>query len=358
MTFRPLVSLLIPCYNVEDYLQDCLDSALGQDYRELEIICVDDGSTDKTNQILKYNQALDSRIVIIEKNNSGYGASMNIGLRRATGKYVAILESDDKLKSDAISAMVELAEHYNAPMVKANFYLYYSTDSERLVKKELIHGSSPQLVHPEDFIDVFFYMPSIWSALYNRSFLEDNKIAFLETPGASYQDTSFAFKVCAKASSIVLSPEAYLLYRQDNSSSSIHSKSKAFAICAEFKELECFLHENNLYDDLVTLETRYKYDCYIWNLWRLDDKQRTGFVDYIERELRKDLSLKHIDFSIYLPWNQVYLLHILKNKKSFLKWADRTSGKTTVFSDALRYLKYGGPRLLVRRLEALFHPHQ
>ena len=89
------VSIIVPTYNVEQYLAECMDSITGQTLRELEIICVNDGSTDGSLNILKKYAASDDRIIIIDKKNEGYGRAMNDGLDRASGEYVGIVEPDD-----------------------------------------------------------------------------------------------------------------------------------------------------------------------------------------------------------------------------------------------------------------------
>ena len=92
---RPKVSVLVPVYNVEKYVGMCLDSLLCQTLKDMEIICIDDGSTDNSSAILAEYAKRDSRIIIITKENTGYGASMNLGLSRAKGEYIGIVESDD-----------------------------------------------------------------------------------------------------------------------------------------------------------------------------------------------------------------------------------------------------------------------
>ena len=92
---RPLITILVPCYNVEKYVDECLSSIQKQTYDNLEVLCINDGSTDNTLNILRKYEASDNRFHIINKSNSGYGASMNIGLNKASGDYIGIVESDD-----------------------------------------------------------------------------------------------------------------------------------------------------------------------------------------------------------------------------------------------------------------------
>ena len=94
-TKQPKVSILVPCYNVEKYLKQCLDSIVNQTLQDIEIICINDGSTDSTLDIIKQYAKNDDRFVVIDKQNEGYGKSMNRGLDAATGEYIGIVESDD-----------------------------------------------------------------------------------------------------------------------------------------------------------------------------------------------------------------------------------------------------------------------
>ena len=118
----PAVSVLIPCFNVERYLRECLDSVVNQTLRDLEIICVNDGSTDATPDILREYAARDSRILLIDKQNSGYGDSMNRALDAASGDYIGIVESDDRADPAMFETLHDLAVKFDCDLVKSNFY--------------------------------------------------------------------------------------------------------------------------------------------------------------------------------------------------------------------------------------------
>lgn len=126
----PAISLLIPIYNVEKYLRECLDSVLAQSFTDFEAICINDGSTDSSRAIVQEYLDADSRFRVIDKANSGYGASMNQGLDAATGEYVAMLESDDAFTPDALEVLHDLATTHNAQAVKADFWFYWSQNEK------------------------------------------------------------------------------------------------------------------------------------------------------------------------------------------------------------------------------------
>lgn len=130
---QPLVSVLVPICNVEKYLDECLSSLQKQTLKDIEIICINDGSTDSSLDIINKFASEDPRFVVIDKPNSGYGDSMNRGLETAKGKYISILESDDFLDADALEYMAAEAESRQVEVFKCNFWLYWS-------KSDASHG--------------------------------------------------------------------------------------------------------------------------------------------------------------------------------------------------------------------------
>lgn len=118
------VSIIIPVYNVEEYLVECMDSVTGQTLNDIEIICVNDGSTDSSLQILKKYRKKDERIILIDKENGGYGQAMNRGFEKASGEYVGIVEPDDYVPLNMYEELYEKASKYELDFVKADFYRF------------------------------------------------------------------------------------------------------------------------------------------------------------------------------------------------------------------------------------------
>ena len=185
-----------------------MDSLINQTLEDIEILCINDGSTDKTPQILDEYLFKDKRIKVINKANSGYGATMNVGLDNATGDYIGILEPDDFVKNTMFEDLYNLAEKNNSDMIKSDFY-YYTTLNKSARQAGLIKKKNTnKILSVKDDIFMLKLPPSIWSAIYKRSFLNENNIRFLETAGASFQDTSFAFKTLATAEKLMFTPTA------------------------------------------------------------------------------------------------------------------------------------------------------
>lgn len=142
------VSILVPIYNVEKYLEKCLDSLISQTLRNIEIICINDGSTDNSFSIIKNYAARDNRIIIINKKNTGYGDSMNQGLSKAKGEYIGIVESDDFVDKKMYEDLYNIALKYCADIVKSSFYEYWETPEKKvysnLFKSNFINSNTEE----------------------------------------------------------------------------------------------------------------------------------------------------------------------------------------------------------------------
>ena len=121
---EPKISVLVPIYNVKQYLAECIDSIIMQTLTNIEIILLDDGSTDGSAEICDEYAQKDQRIKVIHKPNSGYGATMNIGLDNARGKYVGIVESDDYIRPEMYEEQYKLAEKEYLDFLKADFRIF------------------------------------------------------------------------------------------------------------------------------------------------------------------------------------------------------------------------------------------
>ena len=289
----PKISVLVPIFNVEKYLRECLDSVVNQTFRDLEIICINDGSTDGSLAIIEEYAQRDPRVVIIDKPNSGYGDSMNRGLERATGEYIAIVESDDWVEPDMFEKLHALAEANGVEVVKSEFYSYY-TDPKKQgldgVKSGLIRDDETgRVIDPHHNVHIFFQQPSIWTAIYRRDFLLEHDIRFLPTPGASYQDTAFNFKVWASATRIFLTRDAYLHYRRDSEGSSVNDPGKTFCVSDEYAEIERYLRERfDEPSEMLKLMRMCRWNGYDWNIARLNAKLAADFIRYASAQYRAE----------------------------------------------------------------------
>lgn len=283
---KPDISVIVPVYNVENYLSCCINSLLTQSYENIEIICVNDGSTDSSLEILKDFQRKDERIVIISKENAGYGDTINCGLREARGTYVGIVESDDFAEPDMYEKLYKCAEQYHADIVKANFNDYFTASGEKRFHEYLVGQQYDTLIEQDK--SLILLGPVIWAGLYRKSFLQNNNIWLLDTAGASYQDTSFSFKVFLCAQRVVFLKDAVINYRNDRDDSSVNSNEKVFCICNEVEECKRFMTQRMADLSMIPLFVRNKFYRYKWNLDRLHGTNKIKFFEYMHHDFLKD----------------------------------------------------------------------
>ncbi|MDO4241939.1 MAG: glycosyltransferase family 2 protein [Microbacteriaceae bacterium] len=318
-TKKPAVSVLVPIYNVEQYLEKCLESLKNQTFQDAEFLCINDGSTDGSKAIIERFIATDPRFKLIDKPNSGYGASMNRGLKEAAGDYIAILESDDFMVPNALAELYATAIAQEADVVKANFYFYWSQPAERSERFEVVPaGLAGKVVQPQGVADIFYAKPSIWSAMYSRAFLAEKGIDFLETPGASFQDLSFTFKVYAEAERAAFIDTPIVHYRQDNENSSVNSPGKVEAVFVEYDEISAWLkkHPN---PELETIKTKMLYDAVIWNYERVAPEYKTEVLSRAADVFEREQADGHIDVRLFEPWKLAGLRTILLDPEEYHK---------------------------------------
>lgn len=208
------VSVIVPVYNTSDYLKDCLNSVTGQSLKNIEIICVNDGSTDKSAEILKEYAENDSRIKVITQINKGASAARNTGLNVAAGEYIAFIDSDDKIDSDAYETSYQKAKEKSADI--------------------LMFGEKSFSVKAETYLDGFNSLDTpgammLWNKIYKRSFLLENDFHLLES-AKCYNDECFNSVVLPKALRVVYIPDRFYSYRKNRTGSiqtSANAKLKA-----------------------------------------------------------------------------------------------------------------------------------
>ena len=223
---NPKVSIVIPCYNVEKYLKQCLESVVNQTLKEIEIICVNDGSKDSTLSLIQEFANTDDRIKVISQENGGYGKAMNNGFSNATGEYIGIVESDDFVDPDMFEKLYIEAAKNDLDVVKSSFYFYWGKQDKSIkyritnkINRNKVFCPAKDFKNPEDITDYFSIFPSIWSAIYKNSFIKENNIKFLETPGASLQYTRYNFEVYSRAEKSELYEKFVLHHNRDNEES-------------------------------------------------------------------------------------------------------------------------------------------
>lgn len=230
---EPLISIIIPVYNVEEYLPKCLGSVLSQTYKNIEIICVNDGSTDGSEEILRSYSERDNRIVVISKLNEGGSIARNCGLDKAKGDYIMFVDSDDWIEKNtcevAINTLLkykvdvvlwDYIREFNNKSLTKNIYntnIYFDTQSVKTkLHRRMIGIYGDELSHPEKADAIC----TIWGKLYKRSCIYDKNIRFFDIREiGSYEDGLFNMQVFENINSAIYIHKYLYHYRKDNANS-------------------------------------------------------------------------------------------------------------------------------------------
>lgn len=283
----PKVSVIIPIYGVEKYLRQCLDSVVSQSLRDIEIILVDDGSKDSCPTICDEYAKKDKRIVVIHKKNTGYGHSINMGIAKAKGNYIGIVEADDWVDSNMFEQLYQKATEVEADFVKSNFYKYSGKKNTNEISNIVPREVANITFEPVTNNTVMNKGPSIWAAIYKKEFLIKNNIKLLETPGASYQDTGFHIKTFFSAKKAYFFDKAFYHYRVDNEGSSVKDTNKIFCVCDEWSEIIRWAKENETYNQISGLLCALEYNTYIWNFKRLSGEIQWQFLKRFSMDFKE-----------------------------------------------------------------------
>ena len=247
----PKLSIIIPVYNVEKYLPKCLESILKQPFKDLEVICVNDGSTDGSLDVLQKIKKNDDRVVIIDKKNEGSGIARNIGLSTAQGEYVYFIDSDDWLEDDVLARIIAKADELQTDILVFGGLSYYNGKGQNgaYSKNKLPKKYFGKVVSAKDIKkDIFKFPSTAWTKLYRRSFLIKNEIKFQNIRAG--QDQLPFFHSMITTDRIAILPENIYCY-QKNREGSVTSvkKKKSFSPIYVFYGIEEMLEKTGMMEE-------------------------------------------------------------------------------------------------------------
>lgn len=202
-----LVSVIIPMYNVEKYIDECIKSVINQTYKNLEIILINDGSTDNSYDICKKYSETDARIILINKENGGSASAKNFGLKIAKGDYITFVDSDDFIQNDMIEYMLNKIEKTKADIIQCDFISLYK-DSKVISKS----GITEETISSQMFLKLFLteWKNSLfWNKLFKKEVIKG--VYFKE--GRCIDDEFFTYKCVIKSRSVTLSDKIVYNYR-------------------------------------------------------------------------------------------------------------------------------------------------
>lgn len=300
------VSVILPICNVQVYLAEALDSVLGQTLQDLEIICVNDGSTDNSLEIIEEYARRDSRIVVITGPNGGYGKAMNKGLDRATGEYIGILEPDDYLAPEMFQELYEVASSNDLDFVKADFYRFTrdedGTEHRTYILLDETKKRYGQLLCPAEDPSCIYFTMNTWAGIYRRSFIEEHHIRHNETPGASFQDNGFFFQTFIYARRAMIVNKPYYRNRRDNPNSSVKSKQKVYCMNVEYDHIrDILMRDREIWERFCSMYWWIKYRNYWFTYHRIDESYREEYLNRMKQEFKRAMVLGQLKKSDFAP---------------------------------------------------------
>ena len=221
--YNPKITVIMPSYNEISYIEECIESVINQTLHDIEIICVDGESNDGTLEILKEYAKSDSRIQILTSDKKSYGHQVNLGISKAKGDYISIIETDDFIENNMLERLYDLSKGGTVDIIKSSFYHYDDSDEKNPKismdnAKHMVPTNKIFSLEEEPYF--VFGHPSVWAGIYRREFLIDNDIEMVEERGGGWVDNPFFHETAILAKSIIYINEAFYYYRESNPDSS------------------------------------------------------------------------------------------------------------------------------------------
>lgn len=285
--FGKLVSIIVPVYNCEEYIEKCLKSIIGQSYRKLEILVVNDGSTDNSQKIIDYVAQFDSRIRKLSQVNQGVSAARNYALSCAQGDYYLFVDGDDYIGREHVKDLVECAEENQSELVICGYTLVYADKQKSVVV-------SPGVYKKNDKEEWAYRIASAWGRLYSSEFWNRNGIHFVTEEGSRGEDAPIALFANAMANNIRIIRKTDYFYVQ-HEGSAMNSKKKVIFLFpyVAFEEVYKKVQDSesvngrDFFDmGVLKLLAMFKYVIYC----KADRREKKKFSRYVYQLLICDIS--------------------------------------------------------------------
>lgn len=300
-----IISVIIPVYNVEKYIGECLDSVINQTYKKLQIILVDDGSTDSSGKICDVYAEKDNRITVVHQKNAGAGAAKNTGLDLVKGDYFSIIDSDDYIELDMYEKMVTSLEKYNADIVQCLFRNVFVNDS--FDRKFKIKSNYPKVLTSKRFLKEYLYD---WKyAIFANKVFKSSLLKDIRFPvGRKIDDEFFTYKLVCNAKKVVNIDN--ILYNYRMRKTSVMNENDTDRLI--YDRIDCFIERCNyisnvypslkknynlkLYDDLIYFKDSVRDNGKILALLSDFPRVEYGVFDKLyQKKMNKKLVFEELD---------------------------------------------------------------
>ncbi|WP_049945090.1 glycosyltransferase [Butyrivibrio sp. AC2005] len=341
---RPLITVIMPSYNVSNYIEECLLSVIGQTLHEIEILCIDAGSTDGTREIIKKYEKIDNRIKLIDSEKKSVGYQENIGIASAKGEYIGFVETDDYICEDMYEKLYKHAKALDVEFVKCDYFEFVTTDYGKCCFGHRISKSigAGEIINPSVSPEKRVVDSTMWNGIYNTAFLRRKNIKLNETPGAAYQDIGFVLQVYLNSERASYINESLYFYRKDSENASVINPHGLLMIYRELQYCKEYL-KNYVSEDswwwIVYYERLLGGSVSSRIIRYLDNDDGKCDELYSTLELVRDEYIEGIErgfiSATYTSLNNVFIANLLKDSiEIYLRYYDRIRiGKKNYIKD-------------------------
>ncbi|MBR6412892.1 MAG: glycosyltransferase [Alphaproteobacteria bacterium] len=311
----PAVSVIVPVYNTAPYLRKCLDSLLNQTLTDMEIIVVDDGSTDGSDKIIDDYAKRFKRIVAIHKKNGGVASVYNVALRRARGKYIGIIDSDDWTNNKMFETLYEKAKETSANVVKS--FAYWPERERKHKGKHTKRIAIPLnkcnrlIKDPLEISELIQGHPCHWTAIYNHRFLSKIKLKLTEKPKESAADIEFIYKVWLNLKSVYVVPKAFVHYRLDRPNAERNSNAKmSFRLINVHEIVRDYFLKEKADKTFWYIKTHSEFCHLKFELQQRCLTRRKEFIGELSKLFWANLEEDHF-VTDFFSWKDLFLYHVI-----------------------------------------------
>ena len=323
MIKTPKISIIVPVYNVEIYLRECFDSIVNQTFKDFEVICINDGSTDNSLQILEEYAAKDSRFIILSQENQGQGVARNKGIEISKGKYISFVDPDEWMDNGALETLYNFAEEKSAQIVRFDYKSYEDytgkgkeTSLSEIVKKEFNYDLKDRSAYNwRIFKDGCMRKLglAVWAYFYNKQFILENNIKF--APSRRGEDHLFSVGAILCANEIYYLKQNLYYYRTRLGSAVNSVGEDNFLVFDNIQRMKEFLLSHSLYQELEEEFLNYSQTCLEWHYDQTPKKMIKRYEDLCKQYFKTNKEFKKWLKKTKTRRNLIENIFSLKNQK-------------------------------------------
>lgn len=306
MNYSVMISVIMPVYNAEKFLEKAIKSILNQSFTDFELILIDDGSTDKSGKICDRYKELDSRVRVIHQLNGGICHARNVGIQFANGKYISFSDNDDEMLPECLKKTIDFAEKEQLNVVRfirrhdLIWGSHIKSEQPKVFKKEVIQN----VFSWNDFLKIINSCGyGVWAGIYNRDFINKNEIRFDEEIRYGYEDHVFTVSCVIKGNHVGILPECLYIWRQRKENSTSCKMSKEVLQNRLTGILKWIDTEGKMVNEISISETdrnlrKHEYFVYILNEI-LQYYRNSREKKIIVNEYKNKIGYKKMNFEIF-----------------------------------------------------------